>query len=1147
MENVQMGYLNRFTPEFGNRAFQFVVSCTALAVLTLILTGMASADGSWTEERGGSNNSGFVPGVGLITEIVEKYQVVDDDILESTPISADLDKNGINEIIFTTLNGTVSIFDGEDGSLVKSIVIGGRIRCPPLVYDLSEDGILDIIVFRSSADMTTMISINSSDFSQTVLRAFSGETYAPAKIMDIDMDGNDEVLIQTYTGNAISFDLSSLEIDWIQFIHEGLSESPALFRVDDDVVIAITTGITYKGVDIFGSPILYFIEGTNGRFEWNYTPGDVRIDTPPTVIKISPTKIYIAVGDGLGNVFIVDYLTRQLYHSILKSGLREYPYWHYINWYFDGRNNRTTVLLLGENAIIAVDLFEKRIIWQHWPFYLDTKVDSLFCDIDADTFVELVVLQSNNMHKRNNLMILNATNGDVKLNISGLPHHPRGITLADFDGDGAIEISVRCMNNLIVFDSSSMIKYLDLLFDGEVIEDGTKFQLYSGYKAYEVNIPAILSAPITYVKELRIIFDPSDQAIEVSYSPNDTSYSVSDPQLIAVEAMTTTRGASAWTFSVYFVVNWSFPHENPFHLNVSISYSDGYTNSIEKRDVFRVENDVEFTGKLTLMQSGKLFRPNDWFTTKDIIEGTGLKTVYQGTLDKYVDMVHFSLAISTGGENVDVHVLDDNELSFELEISDYLTGRHEMELVSTRSPQGTDPPHHSFGIWVDAEPPMTVRVYPSGDNWLSSRNITVGIVASDMNGSGINHSTVSLRIAPSQVFNDSEEWIAWDETLALNDTSIEFRRIVNLESGLYSFQWRLADIAGNDLSYSPVQSFGIDLVSVEFFDFDPVGWNLNRTVGCGITVQVASEVTLLHSTVQYSYSNDVNGPWDWLEPGITIVDNRTVRLGITVECVEGTHNYLQWRVYVNESVSYYSEMYTVLIDSASPVFGDPSPDISVLLDTGDVEISLPISDPTSGLNLSSIAYQFSEEENFTTSKWISVIIDTPNHEVTAKVQFRGLVGKSNYLRLRAMDMAGNPFSFSPTFNIRINELPQVQSIIPGNGSHFEINEAVHFRINLTDPDPTDTLIVEWRSDVDGVLGSNISFTTTDLTQGGHNITVLVDDGHGNPLIIAINVVIDPKPQPGTSEDEPSYFIPVLIIVAILVVVIVLLIIRQRAN
>ena len=741
-----MGYLMRTRPVLLGWVFHIVVLSSVMAILAMVVTGLASADGSWAEERGGRTNSGYIPGMGQISEIIERYQLVDDDIMESTPISVDVDEDGVNEIIFATLNGTVSIFHGDDGSLVRSITVGGRIRSPPLVYDLYEDGIMDIIVFKSTSDETTMISIRTSDFSLSTIAVMSGENLAPSRIMDIDMDGNDEVLIQSYNGNAISFDLSSLEIDWSQFIHEGLSEPPALFEIEGNVKIAITTGITYKGVDVFGSPSVYFLDGMDGGIEWTYTPGDVKIDTPPTVIEVSSDKVFLAVGDGLGNVFIVDYLLRQLYHSILKSDLQEYPDWQYINWFFDERNHRTTVILHGESAIIAIDLSAKSIIWQIWPFYLDKKVDSLCCDIDADSYVELVVLQSNNMYKRNNLMFINASNGEVRLNISGLPHHPRGISLSDFDGDGAIEIGVRCMNNLIVFDSSSTIKYLDLLFDGEVIVDGAEFQLYSGFKIYEVSIPAILSAPIDYVREMKMVFDPSDLAIVVSYSPNDTSYLVSDPSYISVEAITMNRGPSTWTFSVYFSVNWSFPHENTFDLNVTISFSDGYTNSVEKRDVFRVENDVEFAGTLTLMQSGRRFGPTDWFTTMDLIDGTGMKAVYQGTLDKYVDMVHFSLAISTSGDDAQVHVLDDNTIFFELDVSDYMTGRHELELVSTRFPQGTDPPHHPFEILVDAEPPMTLRVYPLGGNWYSSRNISIGIIASDMNGSGINHSTVSLRI-----------------------------------------------------------------------------------------------------------------------------------------------------------------------------------------------------------------------------------------------------------------------------------------------------------------------------------------------------------------------------------------------------------------
>ena len=96
---------------------------------------------------------------------------------------------------------------------------------------------------------------------------------------------------------------------------------------------------------------------------------------------------------------------------------------------------------------------------------------------------------------------------------------------------------------------------------------------------------------------------------------------------------------------------------------------------------------------------------------------------------------------------------------------------------------------------------------------------------------------------------------------------------------------------------------------------------------------------------------------------------------------------------------------------------------------------------------------------------------------------------------------------------------EVTIAAPSNGAGFEAGGSVTFSGIATDPeDGTLTANLEWRSSLDGFLGSGGSVTRTDLADGAHTITASVRDSTGQTRSARIRITVG---LPRVKIDAPA--------------------------
>jgi hypothetical protein len=118
--------------------------------------------------------------------------------------------------------------------------------------------------------------------------------------------------------------------------------------------------------------------------------------------------------------------------------------------------------------------------------------------------------------------------------------------------------------------------------------------------------------------------------------------------------------------------------------------------------------------------------------------------------------------------------------------------------------------------------------------------------------------------------------------------------------------------------------------------------------------------------------------------------------------------------------------------------------------------------------------------------------------------------------------------------VNVNDLPEILSVSPENGSVYRFGETVSFSVEVQDEEG-DELTVTW-IDGDNIIGTGSTLEYGDLEPGRHTITVSVTDGEG-----AVEEVL----MVTIEEEEQPWSLLVAIIVIVAVVLAALVFYRRR--
>jgi hypothetical protein len=130
-----------------------------------------------------------------------------------------------------------------------------------------------------------------------------------------------------------------------------------------------------------------------------------------------------------------------------------------------------------------------------------------------------------------------------------------------------------------------------------------------------------------------------------------------------------------------------------------------------------------------------------------------------------------------------------------------------------------------------------------------------------------------------------------------------------------------------------------------------------------------------------------------------------------------------------------SDSYMVQVDVTPVGYDAPSPGPTEVHRDRDVPLSVTIVDETSGVDASTVQYSIRKAGSTGWSKWTPVTDLKDAHELVVELEERLPVGKDNYVRWRASDLAGNGLEVSEEFRVQVElePLPDIRLLSPATG------------------------------------------------------------------------------------------------------------------
>jgi outer membrane protein assembly factor BamB len=132
--------------------------------------------------------------------------------------------------------------------------------------------------------------------------------------------------------------------------------------------------------------------------------------------------------------------------------------------------------------------------------------------------------------------------------------------------------------------------------------------------------------------------------------------------------------------------------------------------------------------------------------------------------------------------------------------------------------------------------------------------------------------------------------------------------------------------------------------------------------------------------------------------------------------------------------------------------------------------------------------------------------------LTTEFGITGLqLARTYHFIVRVIDQGGMSNDSNIISGLTANTLPRPVISSPSDGDVFDTRTPVDFNGSGSSDQDLDPLSFHWTSSVDGFLSSNATFTRL-LSEGGHRITLFVDDGHGHNVSARVTITVNKAPN-----------------------------------
>ena len=195
---------------------------------------------------------------------------------DSPPTAADIDQDGMPEVLFGNFNGEIRILNGEDGSTAKVIQAnpnGNAIQTEPTLVDVNADGKLDILaanffndngLFVWAFDYESGMPIWTNE---KLLPDADFHAYHGGAIADIDNDGLPEYVIGSGAGFITAINLEDGSELWTKELNASLMSAITIADLDADEELEI---IFNNNDHITFDERIWVVNGADGLEEWSY-------------------------------------------------------------------------------------------------------------------------------------------------------------------------------------------------------------------------------------------------------------------------------------------------------------------------------------------------------------------------------------------------------------------------------------------------------------------------------------------------------------------------------------------------------------------------------------------------------------------------------------------------------------------------------------------------------------------------------------------------------------------------------------------------------------------------------------------------------------------------------------------------------------
>jgi len=235
------------------------------------------------------------------------------------PALADVNGDGILEVVFGSDDHMVYAVRGSDGSVAWNFLTDGPMRSSPAVADVNRDGICEVVF---GCEDSTVYALNGVDGRVVWAAKCDGPIRSAPAIGDIDCDGRVEVVVATYDSCLHAIDAESGELIW-QSSHRGeksgalVQSSPCLVDLDGDGRMEVVTGSA-------SNHILVFDPDGSLRIMKEFEPPSFNASIAAADINGDRKVELVACADN-GTVYVMNAECETLWSRIVGTRIRSSP------------------------------------------------------------------------------------------------------------------------------------------------------------------------------------------------------------------------------------------------------------------------------------------------------------------------------------------------------------------------------------------------------------------------------------------------------------------------------------------------------------------------------------------------------------------------------------------------------------------------------------------------------------------------------------------------------------------------------------------------------------------------------------------------------------------------------------------------------